>query len=106
EDNNIILNQKEKIPYMESTPFSVDVKTIPATLIAIKIPNAELQRMQIETKQLRKENEVLRKQLSLFKQLIRNRERLDSVLRRLEEKAEEKANDNKDCKDLATSSLL
>ena len=40
-----------------------------------------------ENEQLRKENETLKKQLSLFKQLIRNPQRLNSVLRRLEERA-------------------
>ena len=42
-----------------------------------------------ENEQLKKENETLKRQVSLFKQLIRNRKRLNSVLRHLDEKAQE-----------------
>ena len=58
-------------------------------LAAVRIPNAEVQKLKEENEQLRKENELLKKQLSLFKQLIRNPQRLNSVLRRLEEKSQE-----------------
>jgi len=79
---------KSKVPHMEASA-AVPVKTIPVTLMAVRIPNAEVQKLKEENEQLRKENETLKKQLSLFKQLIRNPQRLNSVLRRLEEKAQE-----------------
>jgi len=79
---------KAKVPHMEASA-AVPVKTIPVTLMAVRIPNAEVQKLKEENEQLRKENETLKKQLSLFKQLIRNPQRLNSVLRRLEEKAQE-----------------
>lgn len=74
--------KKAKVPHIES----ISEKTIPVTLMAFRIPNAEVQKLKEENEQLRKENETLKKQLSLFKQLIRNPQRLNSVLRRLEEK--------------------
>lgn len=78
-----------KVPHVEASPAGIPVKTIPVTLMAVRIPNAEVQKLKEENEQLRKENETLKKQLSLFKQLIRNPQRLNSVLRRLEEKAQE-----------------
>jgi len=80
---------KAKVPHMEAPPAGVPVKTIPVTLMAVRIPNAEVEKLKEENEHLRKENETLKKQLSLFKQLIRNPQRLNSVLRRLEEKAQE-----------------
>ena len=68
---------------------ATNMKAIPVKLMAVRIPNAEVQKLKEENAQLRKENEELRRQLSLFKQLIRNPLRLNSVLRRLEERAEE-----------------
>ena len=68
---------------------ATNMKAIPVKLMAVCIPNAEVQKLKEENAQLRKENEELRRQLSLFKQLIRNPLRLNSVLRRLEERAEE-----------------
>ena len=67
-----------KVPQIETSQDAIFVKTIPVTLMAVRIPNAEIQKL--------KENETLKKQLSLFKQLIRNPQRLNAVLRRLEEK--------------------
>ena len=75
---------------IEASPSAVPIKTIPVTLMAaVRIPNAEVQKLKEGNEQLKKENETLKKQLSLFKQLIRNPHRLNSVLRRLEEKARE-----------------
>ena len=51
--------------------------------------NAEVQKLKEENDHLRKEKETLKKQLSLFKQLIRNPHRLNSVLLRLEERTQE-----------------
>ena len=78
-----------KVPHTETPPASAPIKTIPVTLLVVHIPNAEVQKLKEENEQLRKENETLKKQLSLFKQLIRNPQRLNSVLSRLEEKAQE-----------------
>ena len=75
-----------KVPQIETSQDAIFVKTIPVTLMAVRIPNAEIQKLKEENEQLRKENETLKKQLSLFKQLIRNPQRLNVVLRRLEEK--------------------
>jgi len=80
---------KAKVPHVDASSGAVPLKTIPVTLMAVRIPNAEVQKLKEENEQLRKENETLKKQLSLFKQLIRNPQRLNSVLRRLEEKAQE-----------------
>lgn len=46
------------------------------------VPN-ELNRLRIENQQLRQENLLLRRKLSLLKQLIKDPERLKSVLNRL-----------------------
>ncbi|CAL4169760.1 unnamed protein product [Meganyctiphanes norvegica] len=90
-------NQQRKRPMSEEDETldsikaskAIPIKTIPVTLMAVRIPNAEVQKLKEENEQLRKENESLKKQLSLFKQLIRNPQRLNSVLYRLEEKAQE-----------------
>ena len=81
-----------KFPLKNPTDMTkaTNMKAIPVKLMAVRIPNAEVQKLKEENAQLRKENEELRRQLSLFKQLIRNPLRLNSVLRRLEERAEEK----------------
>ena len=47
------------------------------------------QKLKKENEQLKKEYETLKTQVSLFKQLIQNPERLNSVLCRLKEKAQE-----------------
>ena len=78
-----------KVPHIEAPLAVTPVKTIPVTLVAVRIPNAEVQKLKEENEELRKENETLKKQLSLFKQLIRNPQRLNAVLRRLEEKSRE-----------------
>ena len=82
ENYDYISPSKVKIRHTES----ISEKTIPITLMTIKIPNVEIQKLKEENEGLRKENVVLMKQLSLFKQLIRNPQRLNSVLRRLEER--------------------
>ena len=79
---------KAKISHIKS-PAAIAVRTIPVTLMAVRIPNAQVQKIKEENEQVRKENETLKKQLLLFKQLIRNPQRLNLVLRRLEEKAQE-----------------
>ena len=56
------------------------------TMMAIRIPNAEVQTLRQQNIQLQQENENLKKQLLLFKQLIRHPERLNAVLVRLDEK--------------------
>ena len=79
-----------KVIRIEASSAAVPIKTIPVTLTAaVRIPNAEVQNLKEENEQLRKENDTLKKHLSLFKQLIRNPQRLNRVLRRLEEKAQE-----------------
>ena len=86
-NNDSTTAPKAKIPHIETPQATVPVKTVPFTLVAVRrIPNTEIQKLKEENEQLRKENETLKKQLSLFKQLIRNPQRLNSVLRRLEEK--------------------
>ena len=79
------LAPKTKDNKMDTTK-ATPVKIIPVTLMAVRIPNAEIQKLIAEIEQLRKQKEKLREQLSLFKQLIRNPQRLNSVLCRLEEK--------------------
>ena len=92
--------EKENNPYSSSAPkvirieassaTAAPIKIIPVTLMAaVRIPNAEVQKLKEENERLKKENVLLKKQLSLFKQLIRNPQRLNSVLRRLEEKSQE-----------------
>ena len=83
---------------MEPPSVGTPVKTINVVFLAVRIPNAEVDKLKEDNEQLRKENEKLKEdneqlrkeneklkiQLSLFKQLIRNPQRLNSVLRRLE----------------------
>ena len=64
-------------------------KIAPVTLLAVRIPNKEIQELKEENERLKKENDSIKKQLVLFKQLIRNPARLNSVLRRLEIKAQQ-----------------
>ena len=59
------------------------VKNDLMTMAAVRIPNAVVEKLQGQNEQLRKENELLKKQVSLFKQLLRNPQRLKSVLSRL-----------------------
>ena len=80
---------KAKIGRTESKPAYIPVKTIPVTLMAVRISNAEVQKLKEENEQLQKENTTFKKQISIFKQLIKSPQRLNSVLRRLEEKAQE-----------------
>ena len=75
---------KAKAPHMKPPSAGAPVKTINVILLAVRIPNAEVEKLKEDNEQLRKENEKLKKQLSLFKQLIRNPQRLNSVLRHLE----------------------
>ncbi|CAL4182488.1 unnamed protein product [Meganyctiphanes norvegica] len=89
ESSESIKASKAKVNHIVSPPAAIPVKNIPITLMVVRIPNAEVQKLKEENVQLRKENEILKKQLSLFKQLIRNPQRLNSVLSRLEEKAQE-----------------
>ena len=78
------------VPLSKTLSSAVPTKTIPVTLLAtVLFPNAAVRKLKEGNDQLKKENETLKKQLSLFKQLIRNPHRLNSVLRRLEEKARE-----------------
>ena len=89
-ENSSDSSSAPKIIRIKASSATAPIKTIPVTLMAaVRIPNAEVQKLKEENEQLRKENETLKKQLSLFKQLIRNPQRLNSVLRRLEEKAQE-----------------
>ena len=83
-------NVAPKVICIETSTETIPIKTIPVTLMAaVRIPNVDVLKLKNENKQLRMENENLRKQLSLFKQLIRNPERLQRVLRRLEKKTQE-----------------
>ncbi|CAL4068922.1 unnamed protein product [Meganyctiphanes norvegica] len=59
----------------------------PTKIFIISNPVEDVTKLRNENTQLRSENEVLQKQLSLFKQLIRNPQRLESVLQRLNERA-------------------
>ena len=56
-----------------------------ATLMPVHIPNADIHKLKEENELLIKENQKLKKMVSIFRQLILNRERLNSVLRRLDE---------------------
>ena len=79
-----------KVIRIEASSAAVPSKTIPVTLMtAVRITNAEVQKLKEENEKLRKENDTLKKHLSLFKQLIRNPQRFNRVLCRLEEKAQE-----------------
>ena len=89
-ENSDDSNIAPKVIRIETSSATAPVKRIPVTLMAaVHIPNSEVLKLKEENEKLRKDNEKLKKQLSLFKQLIRNPERLQSVLRRLEEKAQE-----------------
>ena len=78
---------KAKIQHAEAPPTGAPVKTLPVTLMTMRIPNLDIKKLKEENERLRKEYETLKKQISLFKQLIRNPQRLNSVLCRLKEKS-------------------
>ena len=88
-ENNNDSSSTPKIIRIEAPSATAPIKTIPVTLMAaVHIQNADIEKLIKENNQLRQENELLKKQLSLFKQLIRNHQRLNLVLRRLEEKSQ------------------
>ena len=89
-ENSTDSSSAPKVIRIEASSATASIKLIPVTLMtAVRIPKAEVQKLKEENEQLRKENELLKKQLSLFKQLIRNPQRLNSVLCRLEKKSQE-----------------
>ena len=89
-ENGIDFNSAPKVIRIETSSATPPIKTIPVTLMAaVHISNAGTQKLKEKKEQLRKENEILKKQLSLFRQLIHNPQRLNSVLRRLEKKTQE-----------------
>ena len=51
-----------KVPHIETSLAAIPVKTVPVTLMAVRISNAEVQKLEEENEQLRKENEQLRKE--------------------------------------------
>ena len=76
-----------KVARLEVTSPSAPIKSTPVTLLtAVRIPNSEIKKIKEENEKLKKENDTLRKNNILFKQLIRNPQRLKSVLLRLDQK--------------------
>ena len=73
-------NQHQKITSLQVSLVNVPIKTIPVTLMG------DICIHKVEVQKLKEENRILEKKLSLFKRLFRNRQRLNSVLRRLDEK--------------------
>ena len=103
-ENGTDFNSAPPVIRIETSSATPSIKTIPVTLMAaVRISHAgtqklkekkeqlrkENEKLKEKKEQLRKENEILKKQLSLFRQLIHNPQRLNSVLRRLEKKTQE-----------------
>jgi len=99
--HKVCTNQNNERTSSENTPKLVTVPAVSTTNISnepvkeIQTPTLffipsnteDMEKLREENIQLKSENALLQKQLSLFKQLIRNPQRLEAVLQRLNERA-------------------
>ena len=74
-----------KVLHIEESSYTVaPIKIIPAKCIVVmRNSNPDLQKLKEENEQIKNQNLLLRKQISLFKQLLRNPQRLQNILNKI-----------------------